>query len=109
MTAKLSTVFDGTALWFSYKEDIDKWCQITSITDEIGYWGPFLKSRLTGDTIPYKKLMDNNQLADPNIGVAYFKNFLRPYFLKGAYNTFLYRMISSINLRKGSRDICFRS
>ena len=49
--------------------------------------------------------MDNNQLADPNAGVAYFKNFLRPYFLKGAYNTFLYRMISFINLRKGSRDM----
>ena len=72
---------------------------------ETARWGPLLKSRLTGDTTPYKELMDNNQLADPNTGVAYFKNFLRPYFLKGAYNTFLYRMISFINLRKGRRDM----
>ena len=37
-----------------------------------------LKSWLTGDATPYKERMDNNQLADPDTEVAYFKNFLPP-------------------------------
>ena len=51
--------------------------------------GPALRNRLEGDAQQYKRLLDRELLRDPYEGVAYFKRFLRPHFIKGAQNVFL--------------------
>ena len=51
-----------------------------------------LRNRLEGEAAIHKRLLDREHLKDPNIGVKYlFKSFLRPLFVKGAANVFLYR------------------
>ena len=74
-------------------ELVDDWVTITTV--EALKRGPLLKSRLTGDAYMCKAVLQNDLLQDPDEGVNYFKNTLKKYFLKGATNVYLYRLLSS--------------
>ena len=65
---------------------------------------PLLKSRLTGDAYMYKAVLQNDLLQDPDEGVNYFKNTLKKYFLKGATNVYLYRLLSFFNHRRQNQE-----
>ena len=67
--------------------------------------GPALRNRLEGEAAIHKRLLDRERLKDPNNGVKYFKSFLRPLFVKGAANAFLYRFQQFMNLHRGSGDM----
>ena len=83
---------------FRYEELVDDWVTITTV--EAPKRGPLLKSRLTGDAYMYKAVLQNDLLQDPDEGVNYFKNTLKKYFLKGATNVYLYRLLSFFNHRR---------
>ena len=44
-------------------------------------------------------------LRDPHEGANYFKRFLRPHFIKGAQNVFLYRFMQFIKFNRGTMDL----
>jgi len=44
-------------------------------------------------------------LRDPNEGLNYFKKFLRPHFIKGAQNVFLYRFMQFMKFNRGTMDL----
>ena len=44
-------------------------------------------------------------LRDPQEGVNYFKRFLRPHFIKGAQNVFLYRFMQFMKFNRGTMDL----
>ena len=44
-------------------------------------------------------------LRDPQEGVNYFKRFLRPHFIKGAQNVFLYRFMQLMKYNRGTMDL----
>ena len=44
-------------------------------------------------------------LRDPSDGVNYFERFLRPHFIKGAQNVFLYRFMQFMKLNRGTMDL----
>ena len=67
-------------------------------------WGPLLRSRLIDDAAIYKNMLDATLLQDPVKGVEYFKKTLRPYFVKGSTNVFLYRLLTFFNCRRGNQE-----
>ena len=104
MTAKQPS-YDGKVSWFRYEELVDDWVTITTV--EAPKRGPLLKSRLTGDAYMYKAVLQNDLLQDPDEGVNYFKNTLKKYFLKGATNVCLYRLLSFFNHRRQNQGSSF--
>ena len=79
-TPKIPPSFDGRSSWFSYEEAVDDWVDITTLdADKLG---PSLKNRLIGDAAVYKPLLDRERLRDPYHGVRYFKDTVRPHFVK---------------------------
>ena len=102
MTAKQPPSYDGKVSWFRYEELVDDWVTITTV--EAPKRGPLLKSRLTGDAYMYKAVLQNDLLQDPDEGVNYFKNTLQKYFLKGATNVYLYRLLSFFNQRRQNQE-----
>ena len=63
--------------------------------------GPALKNRLVGDAEMCKGLLDRESLRATD-GVKYFRNTLRPHFMKGAQNVFLWRFYQFNRARRGS-------
>ena len=51
---------------------------------------PALKNRLVGDAEMYKGLIDREPLTAAD-GVKYFRDTLRPHFIRGAQSVFLWR------------------
>ena len=83
VTTKVPPGFDGKTSWFAFEDAIDDWCDITELESE--KWGPALRNRLEGEAAVYKRLLDRDELRQPNgRGVDYFKRMLRPHFVKGA-------------------------
>ena len=101
MTAKHPPSYDGKVSWFRYEELVDDWVTITTV--EAPKIGPLL-SRLTGDAYMCKAVLQNDLLQDPDEGVNYFKNTLKKYFLKGATNVYLYRLLSFFNHRRQNQE-----
>ena len=89
--------------WFRYEELVDDWVTITTV--EAPKRGPLLKSRLTGDAYMYKAVLQNDLLQDPDEGVNYFKKTLKTYFLKGATNVYLYRLLQFLQSQKAERRV----
>eukprot|EP00439_Symbiodinium_sp_Y106_P041681 s6772_g5.t1 len=58
-----------------------------------------------GEAAIHKRLLDRDRLKDPTNGVKYFKSFLRPLFVKGAANVFLYRFQRFMNMHRGNGDM----
>ena len=103
MTTKVAPAYDGRTSFFAFEDAIDDWCDITELEPEKR--GPALRDRLEGDAQQYKRLLDRDMLRDPNEGVNYFKRFLRPHFIKGAKNVFLYRFMQFMKFNRGTMDL----
>ena len=103
VTTKVPPSYDGRGSWFAYEDAIDDWCDITELDSDKR--GPALRNRLEGEAAIHKRLLDRERLKDPNNGVKYFKSFLRPLFVKGAANVFLYRFQQVMNLHRGNGDM----
>ena len=103
MTTKVAPAYDGRTSFFAFEDAIDDWCDITELEPEKR--GPALRNRLEGDAQQYKRLLDRDMLRDPHEGVHYFKRFLRPHFIKGAQNVFLYRFMQFMKFNRGTMDL----
>ena len=103
VTTKIPLSFDGKTSWFAFEDAIDDWCDITELDEKKR--GPALRNRLEGDAAIYKKILDRDALKNKDEGVLYFKRTLRPFFVKGSVNVFLYRFQQFMNLRHGSSDL----
>ena len=66
---------------------------------------PALRNRLEGKAAIHKRLLDQEELKDTVTGVQYFKTYLRPLFVKGASNVFLYRFLQFMTLHCGISDM----
>ena len=102
-TPKIPPNFDGRASWFAYEEALDDWIDITTLDAE--KIGPSLKNRLTGDAAVYKPLLDRDRLRDADNGVRYFKDTLRPHFVKGNQSVFLWRFFQFLRCYRGQSDL----
>ena len=81
ITSKIPPLFDGPTSWFKYKDLIDDWLDLTVLETEKR--GPALKNTLVGDAEMHKGLPNRKSLSAEN-GFKYFKDTLRPHFIKGA-------------------------
>ncbi len=50
-------------------------------------------------------MLSSNLLRDLNTGIEYFLKTLRPNFVKGVQNVFLYRLMQFLNQRRDRLDI----
>ena len=103
MTTKVAPAYDGRTSFFVFEDAIDDWCDITELEPEKR--GPALRNGLEGEAQQYKRLLDRDMLRDPNHGVNYFKRFLRPHFIKGTQNVFLYRFKQFMKYNRGTMDL----
>ena len=102
-TPKIPPAFDGRSSWFAFEEAVDDWVDITTLSAE--KQGPSLKNRLYGDASVYKPLLDRDLLRDANTGVKYFKDTLRPHFVKGVQAVFLLRFYQFLRSYRGQQDL----
>jgi len=102
ITTKIPPSYDGRQSWFSYEEAIDDWVDITEL--EIAKHGVALRNRLEGEAAVYRSILDRERLKQDD-GVEYFKKSLRPYFVKGAQNVFLYRFMYFVKFARSSHDL----
>ena len=104
VTTKVPPGSDGKTSWFAFEDAIDDWCDITELETE--KWGPALRNRLEGEASVYKRLLDRDELRQPNgRGVDYFNRMLRPHFVKGAQTVFLYRFMRFMKNNRGNGDL----
>ena len=103
MSPKVPPAFDGRGSWFAFEELVYDWIDITKEPPE--KHGPMLKQRLCGDAAVYKSTFDRELLKEPNTGVEYFFRHLRPNYVKGVQNVFLYRLMQFLSQRRGKLDI----
>ena len=103
VTTKIPPSYDGKSCFFAFEDAIDDWCDITELEPEKR--GPALRNRLEGEASIYKRLLNRDRLRDAEDGVPYFKRFLRPYFVKGAQNVFLYRFMVVVRFSRGHNDM----
>ena len=103
MSAKVAPSYNGNTSWFQYEELIDEWCDLTTI--EASKRGPNLKSRLFGEAQFLKALLEGNRLKDEETGVQYFKDTLRPNFIKNKEHVFLWRFLKLFSFKRGHTDI----
>ena len=107
-TTKIPPGYDGTTSWFHFEEQVEDWTDVTELDGEKR--GPALKNRLEGTAATYKTLLDRDRLkestqADPNIGVRYLLNYLRPHFVKGGQSVFLWRLFAFFKAHRGHQDL----
>ena len=103
VTTKVPPGFQGKTSWFAFEDAIDDWCDITELETE--KWGPALRNRLEGEASVYKRLLDRDELRQPNgRGVEYFKRTLRPHCVKGAQTVFLYRFMKFMKNNRENGD-----
>ena len=68
---------------------------------EPGTRGPALKNSLVGDAEMHKGLLHGESLRAED-GVKYFRDTLRPHFIKGAQSVFLWRFYQFTRARRGN-------
>ena len=66
--------------------------------------GPTLKNRLVGDAEMHKGLLNRESLRAED-GVKYFRDTLRPHFIKGAQSVFVWRFYQFIRARRGDIEM----
>ena len=103
MTTKIAPSYNGRTSWFAYEELIDEWVDLTTINPD--KQGPDLRNRLVDEAQMYKPLLDRARLVDPNEGVQYFKETLRPHFVKGKEHVFLWRFLLFFRRYRGNQDM----
>ena len=97
---KIPPSFDGKTSGLAFEDAIDDWCNITQLDKEKRRSA--LPNRFDGDATIYQKILDRGQLKSKEDGVAYFNRTLRPLFVKGSVDVFLYRFQQFMNLRRDS-------
>ena len=102
ITTKIPPLFDGSTSLFEYEELIDNWLDLTVLEAEKR--GPSLKNRLVGDAEMYKGALDCESLRAAD-GVKYFRDTLRPHFIKGAQSVFLWRIYQFTRARRGNVEM----
>ena len=102
MSPKVPPSYDGRNSWFAFEELVNDWCD--SATLDTDKRGPALKNRLSGDAAVYKPMLDREKLKTDE-GVEYFLSTLRPNFVKGVQNVFLYRLVQFNKLQRGHLEI----
>ncbi len=103
ITTKVPPSFNGRTSWFRYEQQVDDWCDLTTLDKE--KQGPALKNRLVDTAETYKEIFDRDSLKDPNNGVKYFKDTLRPHFVKGVQSVFLWRFFTLMKFHRGSMEM----
>ena len=86
ITAKIPPDLNGSTSWFRYEEETKR--------------GPALKNRLVGDAELCRGLLNRESLRAAD-GVKYFRNTLRPHFIKGAQSVCLWRFYQFTRARRG--------
>ena len=81
---------------------IDDWLDLTVLEAEKR--GPALKNRLVVDAEMHKALLDREPLRATD-GVKYFRDTLRPHFIKGAQSVFLWRFYQFTRARRGNIEM----
>ena len=102
ITMKILPFFDVPISWFKYEELIGDWLDLTQ--REIGKLGPALKNRLVRDAAVNKGLVDGESPGAED-GVKYFKDTLRPHFIKGAQSVFFWRFYPFIRARRENLEM----
>ena len=94
--------FDGSISWFTYEQQILDWIDVTELDEE--KQGPELRNSLYGDAAKYKPLLDREALKQAD-GVEYFMKTLRPFYLKGVEQIFLWRFMNFLKMSRGNLDL----
>ena len=102
ITQKMPRLFDGSTSWFKYEELIDDCFDFTVLEKEKR--SPTLKDRLVGDAEMHKGLLDRESLRAAD-GVKYFRDTLRPHFIKGAQSVFHWRIYQVTRARRGNIEM----
>ena len=102
ITTKIPPLFDGSTSWFKYEESSDDWLDLTVLAT--GKRGPVLRNRLVGDAERYRGLLDREPLGAAD-GVKYFRDTLRPHFIKGTQSVFLWRFYQFTRARRGNIEM----
>ena len=103
-TTKVPPGLDGKTSWFVFEDALDDWCDTTDL--ESDKWGPAPRNRLEGEASVFKRLLDRDDLKQPNRrGVEYFKRTLRPHFVRGTQTIFLYRFMIFMKNNRGNGDL----
>ena len=97
-------VFDGLLSFFGYEEKVQDWLDVTKAPND--KQGPLLKAKLTGTAAQHKPLLDRAKLKSEvaEAGVKYLLDYLKPHYLKGAQNVFLWRFFKIMACRRGGKD-----
>ena len=95
-------LFDGSTSWFKHEELLDDWLDLTVL--EESRRGLALKNRLVGDAEMHIGLLNRESLRAED-GVKYFRDTLRPHFIKGAESVFLSRFYQFLRARSGNIEI----
>ena len=103
MNHKTPPAFDGHMSWFMYEELVLDWLDLCSLDEKKR--GPALKARLIGEAAIFKPMLDREQLIDENNGVQYLLDTLRPKFIKGAQNVFLFRLLQFLKYKRGKLEM----
>ena len=103
VTTKIPPRYDGRTSWFAYEEAVDDWVDVTELPKE--KHGPALRNRLEGEAAVYKTLLDRDALCNAENGVRYLKAALRPHFVKGNQNVFLWRFFHLFRASRGNQDL----
>ena len=102
ITAKIPPLCDGSASWFKYEEFIDDWLDLTVLEAEKR--GPALKNRLVGDAELHKRPLNRESVRAADV-VKYFRDTLKPHFIKRAQSVFLGRFYQFTRARRGHVEI----
>ena len=94
--------FSGQETWFTYEQEVLEWCKVT--TAEATKRGALLRLGMHGTAIIWKEIFEEELLSDPNTGVTYFLETLRPKILRNALHVFLFRFKRFHNLIRGRTD-----
>ena len=104
MSTKIPPAWNGRGSWFAYEEMVNDWVDSCALDEKKR--GPELKNRLCDDAAVYKPMLDRDKLKqEDNKGVEYFLDTMRPHFVKGVQNVFLYRLYQYLKLRRGRLEI----
>ena len=80
VTTEVPLGYDGSTNWFKYADAVEEWCNLTRV--EAKRRGPAIATRLSGRAEIFKERLDRERLRDPETGVDYFLDTLRPFFVK---------------------------
>ena len=98
ITTKIPPLFDGSTSWFKYEGLIDDWLDLTVL--EVSKRGPANKEHTCPSCTKVFKGLLNRESLTADDGVKYFRDTLRPHFIKGAHSVFLFRSCQFIQARR---------